>query len=65
VCVRVCVCDREAELDELDAKLDDVEAALAPFLRVPLKSAASQLSGAEQAKLHATHAYAIYSLLFS
>ena len=56
---------QEETLDEVDARIDDIAAALEPFLKHPLKTLSRDVSGTERAKLHASHAYAVYSLLYS
>lgn len=49
----------------VDEKIDEVMAALEPFLQVSLKALTRELTGVERAKANATHAYALYSALFS
>lgn len=52
-------------LDAFDDSLDDVEAALKPFLTIPLDTIAAEVSPGERARVNFVYSYAIYSLLYS
>jgi hypothetical protein len=52
-------------LDAMDASIDAIEAAMKPFLTVPLNTLASELPPAEKAKLYANYGYAVTSLVYS
>lgn len=57
--------DLPAQIEDLEANIDELDAALAPLLHKPLPTTASTLPLLDKAKLHILSAYAIESLLFS
>lgn len=57
--------DLFAQVEDLEANIDELEDALHPLLSTPLHTTASSLPLLDRAKLHVLTAYAIESLLFS
>ena len=56
--------DLEAQVDNLDLCIEDLEEKLEPFLNAPLSETASKLPVLDQAKFYVMATYAIESLVF-
>ena len=56
---------QEETLDDVDGCIDEVTVALEPFFKAPLKVVARDVAGVERARLHASHAYSLVTLLYS